>query len=301
MVQSNISNQVVGGVETTYGTMPGSFNLLMGAIDTFSWNESESTEQIGAVGSGSLPLKNEPGLYLVTGTLVTRPTKTSLPVLLALFFGSRTDVTDYTIVNDDTSIDSISVKAQHTATETVQITGLVFTNLNIDMAKDGLLSLSMDYIAKKLVTATETVTYTQPTDACFTWLDICGTYDGNAFTGNSVTMTADWNIDANDGRGLECVAEGERRLIQRVIKNNLTLGGNFDVLIENTNEIGYEDEKTDKTLVVTVARGTDNEHTFTYTGTQLDNKNFEATHENGIKNFTADIVGGLSVTMAGDL
>ena len=301
MVQSNISNQVVFGDESTYGTLSSAFTLLMGAVDTFSWNESESTEPIGSLGSGSLPLKNEPGLYLVTGTLVTRPTKSSLPVLLDYFFGDRTDVDDYTIVNDDTTIKSISVKAQHTATDTVQITGLVFTNLSIDMAKDGIMSLSMDYIAKKLITATETVTYTQPTDACFTWLDISGTYGGNAFKGNSVVMTADWNIDANDGRGLETVGAGERRLIQRVVKNNLTLGGNFDVVIENTNEIGYEDEKTDQTLIVTVSRGTDNAHTFTYTGTQLDNKNFEATHENGVKNFTADIVGGLTVSMAGDL
>ncbi len=82
MVQSNISNQVVFGDETTYGTLASTFTELMGAIDSFSWNEAESTEQIGAVGSGSLPLKNEPGLYLVTGTLVTRPTKTSLPILL---------------------------------------------------------------------------------------------------------------------------------------------------------------------------------------------------------------------------
>ena len=301
MVQSNISNQVVGGNESAYGTLASTFDLLMGAIDTFSWNEAESIESTGAVGSGPLPLKNEPGLYLVTGTLVTRPTKTSLPVLLELFFGSRTDVDDYSITEDADVVKSISVKAQHTATDTVQITGLVFTNLSIDMAKDGLLSLSMDYIAKKLITATETVSYTQPTDSCFSWLDISGTYDGNAFKGNSVTMTADWNIDANDGRGLETVSVGERRLIQRVLKNNLTLGGNFDLLIENTNEIGYTDEKVDKTLIVTVARGTDNEHTFTYTGTQLDNKNFEATHEDGIKNFTADIVGGLGVTMAGDL
>ena len=86
MVQSNVSNQVVGGNESTYGTIASTFDLLMGAIESFSWNESESNEAVGAVGSGALPLKNEAGLYLVSGTLTTKPTKTSLPVLLDLFF-----------------------------------------------------------------------------------------------------------------------------------------------------------------------------------------------------------------------
>lgn len=301
MVLSNTTNQVVGGIESTYGTLASTFTTLLGAIESFSFNESESIEAVGAVGSGSLPLKNEPGIYLVSGTLVTKPTKTSLPVLLQLFFGNRVDSTDYTITENDTSIDSLSFKSQYTTTETVQITGAVFTNLNIDMSKDGFLVISLDYIAQKLLVATETVTYTQPTDSCFSWLDICGTYDGNEFKANSITMTADWNIDANEGRGLECVTSGERRLIQRVIKNNLTLGGNIDVNIENSNELGYEDEKTDKTLAVTISRGTDNEHVFTYTGTQLDNKNSEATAENGIKNLTADIVSGLGLSFTGDL
>ena len=190
MVISHVSDEVVFGEETTYGTLASTFTEQLGAIESFSYTEIEAFEQIGSVGSGHTPIKNEPGLYSVTGTLVTKPTKSSLPRLLELFFGNRVDATDYTIT-DDLTITSLSAKAQHTTTETVQITGLVFTTINIEATQDGFLTISMDYLAKKLAVATETVSYTQPTDSCFSYLDTSGTYNSNAVKANAC-LDRDW-------------------------------------------------------------------------------------------------------------
>ena len=299
MAISNVSNEVVFGEESTYGTLASTFTEQFGAIESFSYTEVETIEQIGSVGSGHNPLRNEAGLYSVTGTLVTKPTKAALPRLLELFFGTRVDATDYTIT-DSIDVTSISAKAQHSLTQTAQITGIVFTTISIDASKDGFATISMDYIGQKLTVATETVSYTQPTESLFSWLDIFGTYNSNSVEANTWTITGDWGIDAGQGRGIESVAAGSRRLIQRVIKNNLVLGGNVDLVVQDTNEMGYEDEKTDRTMVLTMSRGTDNTHVFTLTGCQLDNKASEQTPEDGIKNFTADFV-ALDISITGDL
>ena len=300
MVISNISNQINIGEQSDFETEASSYDDNFGFIQSFSYSENETVTQVGAVGGGMFYNKNEPGVYSVSGTLVTRVTKSTLPTVLTAFFGSYSDDgTDYTVVPEKTII-PYSVKAQHTLTKVVKITGLVFTNLTIDASKDGFMELSLDYFAQKLEKQTETLTTTLPSDALFSWLDIAGTYDSEPIKANNYSLSFDWNMDANDGRGLEDVATGSRRLIQRAIKNNLTVSGSFEALIENCNEMGYADEKPDKTLVLTTSRGTDNAHTITLTGCQLDNKDSELGVDAGMKTISADILArGVSIT--GDL
>ena len=300
MVISNISNQINIGEQSNFTTEASSYDKNFGFIQSFSYSENETIEQVGAVGGGMFFNRNEPGVYSVTGTLVTRVTKSTLPNVLKSFFGNYSDDgTDYTVIPDKTVM-SYSVKAQHTLTEVAKITGLVFTNLTIDASKDGFMELSLDYFARKLDIVSETLTTTLPSDAMFSWLDIFGTYDSNAIKANNYSLSFDWNMDANDGRGLENVSAGERRLIQRAIKNNLTVSGSFEALIENSNELGYADEKTDKILVLTSSRGTDNAHTITLTGCQLDNKDSELNSDTGMKTISADIL-AREVTITGDL
>jgi len=299
MVISHISEEIQVGEETSYGTEASSYDKNFGYIQSFSYSENEAIEQVGSVGSGFTFQKNEPGIYSVTGSLVTRVSKTTLPIALKAFFGELSSgAEDYTI-NPVKEVISHSVKAQHSTTELVTLTGVVFTNLSIDASKDGFMELSLDYFAKKLIVSTATITTTLPSDSMFSWLDISGSYDGNNIKANNFNLTFDWNMDANDGRGLESVSAGERRLIQRAVKNNLTISGNFEALIENTNELGYTDEKTEKTLILTSSRGTDNEHVFTLSGCDLDNKNTEMSSEAGMKTISADIL-ARSVVFTGD-
>lgn len=301
-VESNILNEVVLGEESTYGTAPGTFTEAFGAIESFSYTENESIEEIGAIGSGATPLTHEPGLYWVSGQLVTRPTKSSLPVILKAVLGARVDATDYTITDDAATVLSYAARVHYNAANIGEITGLVFTNATLDVAKDGQMTLSLDYIAKKLEIKAGSASYTQPTDSIFTWLDVCGSYGGVNFIGNNISVTWDWNISESEGRGLECQVAGQRRLIQRVTKNNLSLSGSIDVDIDGTfQELGYVDDPTKKNLVVTMERGTDNQHVLTLTNCLLDNKSVEATTDNGIKNMTADVAGATDISIAGDL
>lgn len=300
MVISNISNQINVGEESTFATEASSYDRNFGYIQSFSYTESEAIEQIGAIGGGFNFNRNEAGIYGVSGSLVTRVSKSTLPVALTAFMGGYSDDGSTYTITPSAETRSYSVKAQHTLTQTVVITGLVFTNCTIEASKDGFMEISLDYFAQKLETANETITTTLPTDAMFSWLDVFGTYDSNNVKANSYSLSFDWNMDANDGRGLENVSAGQRRLIQRAIKNNLTISGSTEAMIENTNELGYQDEKTDKTLVLTASRGTDNAHNITVTGCQVDNKNHEAGVDAGMKILSYDIL-GLGVTFTGDL
>ena len=307
MVVSQVCNEITKSREAVYGDATATTEADWGYIESFSYTEEETVEQIGTVGGGATFQRNEPGLYKVTGTLTTKVTKASLPELLEGFFGGRTDTTDYAISHDEKTIISYVVQAQHSravggigSDQIATISGLVFTTLNIDAAKDGFMIVSCDFLAQKLVMSAGTISTTLPTESLYSWLDISGSYGGTALKANSYSLNLDWNVDPNDGRGLESVSAGSRRLIQRVIKNTLLVSGSIDVKIEDALEFGYEDEKTDQTLVLTTSRGTDNEHTFTVTGCDLDNKSSEMTAEAGVKNFTADVL-GRDMTAAGDL
>lgn len=303
MVISHITDKVIAGRESSYGTAATTLNSNWGLIESFSYTEEENIEQIGAVGGGHTYQRNEPGIYNVSGTLKTKITKTSLPEVLEAFFGSRTDTTVYSIVPNPNTIISYTVEADFDGTNKAQITGLVFTTCEIDASKDGFLTLSCDYVAQLVTISAGTITQTVTTEAPLSWLDVSGTYNGLNLKGNSFTISYDWNIDANDGRGLETVTTGQRRLIQRVVKNNLTVSGNLDVLVEAgvTNTLmGYADELTEASLVLTASRGTLNSHTFTLTGCVLSNKTIEANAEPGMKNFTADI-SGRDTSVSGDL
>jgi len=300
MVISHISNKIIIGEESSFGTEASAYDKNFGFIQSFSYTENESIEQIGTIGGGHTHNRNEPGIYHISGTLVTKVTKSTLPIVLTAFLGGYSDDgVDYTITSS-TTVKSYSVKAQHSDDDIAKITGIVFTNLSIDASKDGTLEVSMDYIGKKLELVTESITPIIPTDSLYSWLDIFGTYNSLNLIGNSFSIELDWNIDPNDGRGLESVTAGERRLIQRVIKNNLNVSGNFDALIQDTEFFGYNDEITESSFVLTLSRGTDNQHTFTLSNAVLDNKSVEKTAEAGLSNMTADVL-AFDITVTGNL
>jgi len=306
MAISNITNKLISGREATYGTLSPALTSDWGIVESFSYNESESVEQVGGIGGGYGANFNEGGLYSISGSLTTKVTKSALPELLEAFFGSRTDSgvpLVYAIVPNEANIISYSVETNFDKLNKAQLTGLVFTTLEISASKDGFVTVSCDYIAKEVKILVGQVVQTFTTAAPLSWLDISGTYNGQVLIGNDFTFSFDWNIDAAEGRGLESVAVGERRLIQRVIKNSLNTEGSIDVLIQDniaSSFVGYNDELTEATLSMVMSRGLDNAHTINLVNCVLDNKNLDLNAEGGLKNFTADVK-GRDVNFSGDL
>eukprot|EP00918_Siedleckia_nematoides_P057635 GHVU01125659.1.p1 GENE.GHVU01125659.1~~GHVU01125659.1.p1 ORF type:complete len:301 (+),score=26.65 GHVU01125659.1:1080-1982(+) len=296
---SHISDKVLFGEEVTFGTLSGTMTKDFGVVESVSATENENTERIGGINSGHKTSKFADGLYYVTGTLETLATKDSLPNLLEAFFGSRSDSTDYTITST-TSRKSYSLQLEYTSGTYIQLVGVVFKTINLDVAKDGNLSVSMDYVGKKLTEETGTLTVTDNTDKIFKYLDVSMTYAGTSLVTNSMNISGDWNIDDTEGRGIESVAAGERRLIQRVVSHALNLSGSFEVEVKTNFEVGYEDERTDKALLLTVSRETDNEHIFNLGECRLTSKDFLGNTENSrrlmVGNYEAK-----GITITGDL
>lgn len=301
MVVSHHTDNAVIGAETTYGTEASTYNYKAGIIQRFTYQEVENFRRISDINNQHKYLKNEPGLYYVQGTLETIPTKESLPGLLETFFGSRTDATDYTISSDPDSIDSLSAKAQYISGQVAKITGIVLTTLKIEIAKDGDLVYSFDYIGQKLVVSTETISYTTDTGSQFTDLDCYVSYGETNMVLETFSAIFDWKIDPRKGRGVESVTAGSRRLIQRVVKNTLDISGNFDAeLTEDVIGAGYEDEKTDSTIVFNYSRGTDNAHAISFTGCYKDNNEVVLEPTDDTRRVTADF-GALDFAATGDL
>lgn len=298
---SHVTDKALFDEESTYGQEPGAYVAdNFGQIVSFSYTEVENIEQQTPVGGGFVALRNEPKLYYVTGQLVTKVTKGSIMNLLMATLGDVTDDgTDYTATH---SLDSHSyfIKAELTPTKIVRIGGLVFKNLSIEITKAGDMTFTMDYVAQKLDSITATITQTVNNESIFTGLDGAITWGGNPHVFNILTLTSDWNIADDEGRGVETVGVGSRRLIQRVVKHNLTVSGSVDMEIDDNADITYKDEKTDKTLIMTISRGTDNEHVFTMTGGLLNNKTQDFNRDNAVKNLTADLV-GFNYSVTGDM
>lgn len=302
MAISHVSDKADFNVESTYGTDPGSYGgLASGIIQKFSFQEVENMRKIGDLNNGHKYLKNEPGFYYVQGTLETLPTKSSLPALLEAFFGGRTDVTDYTITSDSDTINSYTARASYIDGTHVVITGLVFTTLKIDVAKDGDLVFSMDYIAQKLTPTAGSISPSVTSEDQFTDMDLYGAYGGNNLIMDTFSATFDWKIDPRQGRGMESVASGSRRLISRVIKNRIEITGSVEAELDDDHfSLGYEDEKTDSTLALNYSRGTDNAHAINFTGVQRDNPEVGLENSDDVRKISVDF-SALDFSATGDL
>lgn len=266
MAISHITDKLVAGEEGTYGTLAPTFTLNWGDVQSFSYDENENASAEGSVGTGHTNSRVEPGLYYVTGTLTTRGTKSSIENLLKALMGDVSVVTGTYTATTSPTVTSYTVKAQHNSTQVALITGLVFTNFTIEASTDGYLVLNGDYLAQKLELNAETITPVIPSDDIFAWLDVCGKWRTTNINATSYTVTGDWAVTPEEGRGLECVTVGNRRLIQRVIRNTLDVSADVDFRIDDTFEVrGYTDEKTSGTLELIFSRGTDNEHTISVT------------------------------------
>lgn len=300
MAISHVTDKLVAGEESTFGTAPGTFTLNWGDVQSFSYTENNSVEALGAVGSGHTAQRTEAGLYNVTGTLTTRLSKSSIENLAKATVGDVTVTTgDYSVATS-TDAPSFTIKAQHNTTEVAVINGLVFTSFSFEASTDGYLVLNADYVAQKLDLSTETITPVLASDDIFSWLDVSGTWRSVDINATSYTISGDWNVSPEEGRGLETITTGTRRLIKRVIRNNLNISADVDYRLDDTfKPLGYEDEPTSGSLVLTASRGTDNEHIFTITNA-LENENEASNDSEGtVKEGSLNVV-GTDLTIAGD-
>lgn len=299
---SNINNKYISAKETSYGTTPSPFTSVdFGHIQTISINEDDNVEKNRGINSGHTASSFEDGLYNCNVSITTRITKASLPVLMEMCLGSKTDDgTDYTIVSDNTEDISYSMKVTHTTGKIALINGLSVKDFEINGSKGQMLVVTMNCIAKKVAPATETLSVSTNTDKVFTDLDMAVTIGGDSFVLNNFTIAGNWNVTDDEGRGIESVSAGERRLIQRVIKHALDVSGSYESEIDDNGEMGYTEERNNESIALTISRESDNEHIFTLAQTRSNSRGNELSTENSKRIISYDYE-SLDLGVTGDL
>lgn len=303
-VISNVGNRYIFGEESTYGTLPGVITQLdLGHVQSISVDEDESTEEINSMNSGHTVFDFSDDLYNLSGQIVTKITKSSLPVLLKALFGAYADTSldTYTITTDPVCSDDLSyyMKFNTTTGKTKQMLGICFTAGDFNFEKDGSGEATLSYQAQVLNAATEALSPSTNTGTLFRGLDASVTYDGNATILENFTFNLDWNFDIGDSRGIEVAHANGRRVIKRVIRNNLTLTGSFESQMDDNIDTGYVDERTGVPIILTLSRGTDNEHTFTFSTARTNTRSRELNNDNNTKKISCDFQ-AVDVTVVGD-
>lgn len=273
--------------------------MNLGHIQKIGISEQENIEKLSSMNSGHLSALIEDGLYWANVSIETKLTKASMPVILKMCMGTVAEATDYTATSSLVR-NSYSLKVSYLANKVALINGLVVKDFQITAAKGEMLAITMNCIAAKVTKSTEELSVSTNIDKPFSWLDCKATIGGNAHVLNSFNISGNWNITDDEGRGIEAVASGSRRLINNVIKHRFDVNGSYEAEVSDNLEFGYADERVDEAIVFTVERGTDNEHVFTLSKTRSNAKNYEATIENSKRIVSCDFE-ALDLGVTGDL
>jgi hypothetical protein len=297
---SNVGNKYIAATESVYGTTPAPFTAIdLGHIQKITVNEEDNPEKMSSLNSGHLAAVFEDGLYFANVSIETHVSKASLPVLLKLALGARTDATDYTVTSTPVS-NSISLKFFYQTTKCGLLNGIVVKDFEISASKGETVTMTLNCIAMKLSKTTETLTVTTNVDAKMTWLDCKMTIGAVAAVLNNFTISGNWNVTDDEGRGIEAMTAGSRRLINCVLQHRLDISGSYESEVNDTQEFGYTEERSDAALVFTISRGSDNEHVFTMTKSRSFSRSIDMSTDSSKKVISYDFE-AIDLGVTGDL
>jgi len=298
---SNVGNKYIVAEESTFGTTPAPFTAVdWGHVQKVTINEEESTEKMSSLNSGHLSSVFEDGLYWVNVSVETKLSKAALPNLLKFCMGVYSDDgTDYAVTTLNSS-NSVSMKVQYLTDKIGLINGMVCKDWEITASNGETISITVNCLAKKLSKDTETLSVTTNTDDMISYLDTSITIGGTAYVLNNISLSGNWNVTDDEGRGIEEVAAGERRLIQCALQHRLDLSGSYEANVDDNQEFGYTEDRSDEALVVTLSRGTDNEHVFTMAKTRSFGRSIDLSTDNTKKVISYDYE-AIDLSVSGDL
>jgi hypothetical protein len=306
-VLSQVGNQYVVSKEEEFGELPSPFTKLdFGIIKTINIKEDETLVEIAGINSGHTLDRIEDGVYRCTVSISTQVTKNSLPTLLEALFGVVTldhpTSGKYTIISDHINSDELSYYMKTTDTDGVvwNLAGMHFTQGVLNVAKGQVVTLDLTATVKMTTKTEESLTPLTDVSDLFMDLDSAVVFGENSGILNSFSLTLNWNVKDDDGRGIEEVPSGERRLIQRVIRHRLSCTGSFESYLDEDLNTGYVEERVPLEIVLTLNRGTANEHEFTITGAKTATRTNNLTADSDSKVFSADFT-AIDAGVVGDL
>jgi hypothetical protein len=304
---SNVNNKYILSQETSYGTPADNpVQLDFGLVQSISLTEDEGLREVGAINTGHTLASVEDGLYSGSISLTTYPTKNSLPNLLKALFG-KVDLDEptsgkYTAITLPIHSDNLSyyMEANDDNTNLWEIYGIGFSEGTLNIANGSIVSIDLSGSFKVALKQTGTITPSTNINEVYHELDCYVSIDNFVGVLDAFSVTLNWNVNNEEGRGIEQVTEGERRLIQRIIRHNLTVSGNFTSTLNQEINTGYIDDRTPIIITANLNRGTDNLHSFTIIGAKTTNRSNEMSGESAKKVFSADFT-GTDITVVGDL
>lgn len=290
MVISNVSDKVAVGLQSDISTIATTTDLLMGKIESLTYQEIESLDKFASVGDDSTYGDIEEQLYYVEGVLTTKLTKNSVENVLEACLGEKTSATGtYTFEVKNNSTKYYTFKARHNSTQYAEITGAVVNSFTLEVSTEGYAVATLNYNARKLELKTGSVSQTQDTSKVFTYLDCNGKYNTTDFVISTFSISGDWNVDMTEGRGIQ-IEGTDRRLVGDIIRHRCNVTASVDYRVDSSFlTFGYEDEKGFVDIDLILNRGTSNQHTFTLLNCKTDNREQSVTNEDSIKEGSFDV------------
>lgn len=297
-VISNVGNKYLFAKESQFGTVPVSPTALdCGWVQSITINEDDQVEEVRGISSGATVGSFEDGLYKVTGSIQTKVTKASLKVLLEALFGviaaDTPQAGKYTVTASAITSATLSycMKVNTINGKTKHISGIHVTGGELTVNKGGDVECTLNFVAQLVAIATETITPFTNTGSLFKDLDATITYNGAATIMQAFSISVDWNINDDDSRGIEAAHANGRRVISRVVRNNLSLTGSFETESDDAIDTGYVAERSDVPIVLTLSRAASNSHAFTIAASRVKTRNRDFNNDAKTKTIKCDFVG----------
>jgi len=288
---SNVKNKYLIAKEETFGEIPASpTELDFGYVQTISISEDETTEEVSSINTEHTLADLDDDLYNVSGSITTKISQPSLPNLLEALFGKLTEDSPeegkYSVTTDPITSSDLSyfMKFNTETGKTMEVTGLGITGGELEVTRDGSVEINLDFVARKLSPGTENLSPETNVGSLFRGLDAVVTYGGDNTRLEDFSLSLDWNYDEADSRGIE----------------DLSLSGSFTSHMDDNIDTGYVSERSGVSIVLTLSRGTSNEHEFTINTAKTTVRSRDLETGDGKKVLSCDFL-GIDVTAQGDI
>jgi len=300
---SNVQNKYVFAEEDTYGSVPTSPTFLdVGYVQSISLSEDDGVEEVNAINTGHTLADIDEDVYNLSGSITTKLSQAGLKQVLKALFGviqeDTPSIGQFTAQTSPVHSDTLSyfMKFNNTSGNVKIVTGIGFTGGEINVTRDGSIEVTMNFQAQKMTSASESLSPVTNVGSLYRGLDAYVTYDGNDTILQEFTISLDWNYSEEDSRAIENTTD--RRTIQRIIRNNLSVSGNFESRLDNNIDNDYQDQKSKVDIVLNLSRGSYSS-TWTISSSKVTTKERELNTEDSVKTISCDYT-GTDIEVVGD-
>jgi len=277
---AGISDAVLFGKETTFGTEASTYDIDIPYIQSFSWTVDFSVKQIASLGAGVKYVANIDGVKSISGSMEWLVADGSE---FEMMLGASTVESGTRTITIANTLPSYSAKAQKDATNALKFLGLKFGSLSLSIAKGEEFRASADWVAKSITKVAENVSQTSPTAEPFIFTQGTVKIGGTVVAGVD-TIRISLTRDIEGVRGIEDAGSDEvSAIVEKMAKIT------FTSTIQVTDQDLWDTiaNRTDTTLDLVFTNGTKT-LTVSLTGVRISRYAQEASAEADVRTYDLD-------------